>query len=100
MIIPVSGGAGCILGTGLGNPDWNSSAPHGAGRRLSRSEARRTISIEDYRASMLNVYSTTVCEDNLDEAPAAYKTLKEISDSIRPSVRIDRILQPVYNYKG
>ena len=100
VLIPVSAGEGCILGTGKGNPDWNFSAPHGAGRLLSRSAARQAISLEAYRESMKNVYSTTVCEENLDEAPAAYKPMAGIAAAIQDSVRIDQILRPVYNYKN
>lgn len=100
VLIPINAREGCILGTGRGNPDWNYSAPHGAGRLLSRRAARREISMEDYIGAMQDVYSTTVCEENLDEAPAAYKTMADIAAQILDTVSIDRILRPVYNYKG
>ena len=100
VIIPVSSGSGCILGTGKGNPDWNYSAPHGGGRRCSRTVAKQELSMDDYRRSMQDVYSTTVSEGNLDEAPAAYKPMNEIIETIKDTVDIDRIIRPVYSYKG
>lgn len=100
VIIPVNAREGCILGTGMGNPDWNYSAPHGAGRLLSRSAARRKLRMEEYREAMKDVYSTSICEENLDEAPAAYKSMDMIAEQISDTVRIDCILRPVYNYKG
>lgn len=100
VIIPVNAMEGTILGTGKGNEEWNFSAPHGGGRLLSRSEARRNLDMEGYRASMDGVYSTSVSEGNLDEAPLAYKRMDEILQIIGESVQVDRILRPVFNYKG
>ena len=100
VIIPVNAREGCILGTGRGNPDWNYSAPHGGGRRLSRSAARKQLSMDQYRDAMKEVYSTTVCAENLDEAPQAYKSMDEILEATAGSVQAERILRPVYNYKG
>ena len=100
VIIPVNAKEGCILGTGLGNPDWNYSAPHGGGRLLSRSEAKKILHMEEYRNSMKDVYSTTVLPGNLDEAPAAYRSMAEIAEAVRDTVKIEKILKPVYNYKG
>ena len=100
VIIPVNAGEGCILGTGRGDPDWNYSAPHGGGRLFSRTDAKRKLSMEQYRKSMQGVYTTTVADSNLDEAPAAYKTMDFITRAIRDTVEIDKIIRPVYSYKG
>ncbi len=100
VLIPINAQEGCILGTGKGNPEWNCSAPHGGGRLLSRSQALRTLTMEQYRTSMQNVYTTTVTSENLDEAPAAYKRMKDIISAISDTVSVDKILRPVYNYKG
>ena len=100
VIIPVNAMEGCILGTGKGNPDWNCSAPHGGGRLLSRKAAKQALSMERYRDAMKDVYSTTVCPGNLDEAPAAYRGISEIAEAIRETVDVERFLRPMYNYKG
>lgn len=100
VIIPVNAREGCILGTGKGNPDWNCSAPHGGGRLYSRSAARRELSLEQYREDMKDVYTTSVSPRNLDEAPLAYRSMETIIREIEPSVHVDRILRPVYSYKG
>ena len=100
VIIPVNAAEGCILGTGKGNPDWNYSAPHGGGRLLSRSEARRTLTMDQYREAMKDVYSSTVFPENLDEAPAAYRTIAEIAEAVRDTVSVEQILRPLYSYKG
>ena len=100
VLIPSNAEEGCILGTGKGNPEWNCSAPHGGGRLLSRSQALRTLTMEQYRTSMKNVYTTTVTSENLDEAPAAYKRMEDIISAISDTVSVDKILRPVYNYKG
>jgi RNA-splicing ligase RtcB len=100
VVIPINAREGCLLGTGKGNPEWNQSAPHGAGRRMSRREARQKLDMETYRAAMKDVYTSSVNSDNLDEAPAAYKPMESILSAVRDSVEIERILRPVYNYKG
>ena len=100
VIIPVNAMEGSILGTGKGNPDWNFSAPHGGGRLRSRRAARQELSMDEYREAMKNVYTTTVCEGNLDEAPAAYRGMQEIAEAIRDTVDVERLLRPMYNYKG
>ena len=100
VIIPVNAADGCILGRGKGNPDWNYSAPHGGGRLFSRTAARRELSMEEYRNALKDVFSTTICPGNLDEAPAAYRCMAEIAESVRDTVEIEHILRPVYNYKG
>ena len=100
VLIPLNMRDGCIIGIGKGNPDWNYSAPHGAGRILSRMEARRTISVEDFTDTMKNVYSTTVDESTIDESPFAYKPSSEIIELVKDTVDIEKIIKPVYNYKA
>ncbi len=100
VVIPINAREGCILGTGKGNPAWNQSAPHGGGRRMSRKEAREKLDLEIYRETMKDVYTSSVNADNLDEAPDAYKPMKSILYAIKDSVEINRIIRPVYNYKG
>ena len=100
LIIPLNMRDGCILGTGKGNSDWNESAPHGAGRIMSRAEARKQLSLEDYTATMEGIYSSSVVEETLDEAPFAYKPSEEIVSKIEDTVDIEKILKPVYNFKS
>lgn len=100
VIIPLNMRDGCIIGIGKGNPDWNYSAPHGAGRKMSRSEAKQKISLEKFQYSMRGVWSTTVCKETLDEAPQAYKPSKEIIELIEPAVEIVEVLKEVYNFKA
>ncbi len=100
VLIPINMRDGSILAVGKGNPDWNYSAPHGAGRLLSRSAAKAALSVEDYRAAMAGVYTTSVGDATLDEAPMAYKSLKDIVDVIRDTVDIIDVMKPVYNFKA
>jgi RNA-splicing ligase RtcB len=100
LLIPINMKDGCIMGTGLGNEDWNCSAPHGAGRIMSRTKAKEQLTMTDYAESMNGIYTTSVSLDTLDEAPMAYKPMQEIIDNIAPSVRIDAIIKPVYNFKA
>lgn len=100
VLIPMNMRDGCILGEGLGNPDWNESAPHGAGRIMSRSKAKSSISIEDYKKSMDGIFTTSVDMQTLDEAPQAYKPMGEIVECIAETVTIKKILKPVYNFKA
>lgn len=100
VLIPINMRDGSILATGCGNPDWNFSAPHGAGRLMSRTEAFRTLTMEDYKASMQGIYTTSVQPDTLDEAPMAYKSLDEILAMVQDSVDVIDILKPVYNFKA
>jgi len=101
VLIPLTMKAGIILGVGKGNPDWNFSAPHGAGRKLSRKKAKNTIKLADYKKEMEDsgVWTTSVSKATLDEAPGAYKDPQEIIDAIGDSVEISQIMRPVYNYK-
>jgi RNA-splicing ligase RtcB len=100
LIIPINMRDGSIIATGKGNPDWNKSAPHGAGRLMGRNEAKRTLSMQDFTDSMEGIYSTTVNNSTLDEAPMAYKSMQEIIDNIGDTVTIDKIIKPVYNFKA
>lgn len=100
VLIPVNMRDGSLIGTGRGNPDWNESAPHGAGRLMSRSQARRTITLGAYKASMDGIFSSTINASTLDEAAFAYKPLAEILDNIADSVAIVRQIKPIYNFKA
>ena len=100
VLIPLNMRDGCIVGIGKGNPDWNYSAPHGAGRLMSRAKAREQIKIEDFKNTMLGIYSTTVCSETLDEAPFAYKPSEEIISLVKDTVEIEKIIKPIYNYKS
>ena len=100
VLIPMNMRDGCIIGIGKGNDDWNCSAPHGAGRIMSRIKARETLNLNDYKESMKNVYTTSVNEDTIDEAPFAYKPTQEIIDNISDTVDIIKIIKPIYNFKA
>lgn len=100
IIIPMNMRDGSLICVGKGNPDWNFSAPHGAGRLMSRSRAKQTISMDDFRASMSEVFSTSVCESTIDEAPQAYKPMASIIQAIAPTATIERIIRPIYNFKA
>lgn len=91
---------GSILAVGKGNPDWNYSAPHGAGRLMSRTKAKESLSLEEYKKSMEGIYSTSVNEGTLDEAPMAYKPIEEIINNIKDTVDILKIIKPIYNFKA
>ena len=100
VLIPINMRDGSILAAGKGNIEWNSSAPHGAGRIMSRTKAKQSIDLEEYRASMQGIYSTSVNAYTLDEAPMAYKSITDIIDMIGGSVDIIDIMKPVYNFKA
>ena len=89
-----------ILAVGKGNPDWNYSAPHGAGRLMSRIAAKENLSMEEYKKSMEGIYTTSVNEATIDEAPMAYKSINEIIDVISETVDIIEVLKPIYNFKA
>lgn len=91
LIIPINMRDGSIFATGLGNPNWNYSAPHGAGRILSRSKAKEELSLDNYKETMQGIYTTSICESTLDEAPFAYKPIKEILENITDTVEVDDI---------
>ena len=100
VLIPLNMRDGSILARGRGNAEWNFSAPHGAGRLMSRKAAREGLSMEAYREAMAGVYTTSVSEATLDEAPAAYKSVDDIIDPIAESVDIVEVMRPVYNFKA
>ncbi len=100
VIIPINMRDGCIIAKGKGNEDWNNSAPHGAGRLMSRTEAMRTISLEEFENTMKDIYSTTVSAGTLDEAPEAYKSMEEIIETTRDTIDVLDIIKPVYSFKG
>lgn len=100
VAIPLNMRDGIIIGIGRGNSDWNFSAPHGAGRILSRGQARKVISMEDYQASMEGIASSSVCEETLDEAPMAYKPAQEIIDLVADTLELVAVVKPIYNFKA
>lgn len=100
LIIPINMRDGSIIAIGKGNEDWNYSAPHGAGRLMSRSKAKQLINMSDYEESMKDVFSTSVNESTLDEAPMAYKSLQEIIGNIDDTVEILEVIKPIYNFKA
>ena len=100
VLIPINMRDGSVLAVGRGNPEWNYSAPHGAGRLMSRTKAKENLSMEDYRRMMEGIYTTSVNEATLDEAPMAYKSLADIIDVIRESVDVIDIMKPIYNFKA
>lgn len=100
VLIPINMRDGAVLAKGKGNPEWNYSAPHGAGRLMSRKKAKEILDMQAYIDTMKGIYTTSVNEDTLDEAPMAYKSLEDIIDVIRDSVDIIDIIKPVYNFKA
>lgn len=100
LIIPINMRDGSIIGIGKGNPDWNYSAPHGAGRIMSRSKAKELVSLEEFEKSMNGIWTTSVCQSTIDESPMAYKPIEEIVENIKDTVTIERIIKPVYNFKA
>lgn len=100
VLIPINMRDGSVLAIGKGNPDWNFSAPHGAGRLMSRTVAKNTLSMDEYQEMMKGVYTTSINENTLDEAPMAYKSLEDIIDVIKESVDVIEVLHPIYNFKA
>lgn len=100
VLIPINMRDGSVLAVGKGNPDWNYSAPHGAGRLMSRTKAKESLSLDEYKNVMAGVYTTSVNESTLDEAPMAYKSLDDIIDVIRESVDVIDVMKPIYNFKA
>ena len=91
---------GCLIGWGKGNPDWNYSAPHGAGRRMSRQDARNSFTLSQYKKEMKGIYSSSVSRETLDESPMAYKPMESILEQIADTVDITERIRPVYNFKA
>ena len=100
VLIPINMRDGCIIGVGKGNEDWNCSAPHGAGRIMSRSKAKENVSLEEYQESMKGIYTTSVSQSTIDESPMVYKPMDEILEHIKDTVEIVKIIKPVYNFKA
>ena len=100
LLIPINMRDGCIIGIGKGNEDWNCSAPHGAGRIMSRTKAREVVSLDSFRECMDGIFTTSVSEETLDEAPMVYKPMDEIVENIKDTVDILEIIKPVYNFKA
>jgi RNA-splicing ligase RtcB len=100
VLIPINMRDGSVLAIGRGNPEWNYSAPHGAGRLMSRRAARENLDLPEYKKTMEGIYTTSVNEKTLDEAPMAYKSLEDIIDVIRESVDVIDVMKPIYNFKA
>lgn len=100
VLIPINMRDGSIIAVGKGNKDWNNSAPHGAGRIMSRKKAKETFNLEEFKESMKDIYSTSIVEDTIDEAPFVYKPMKEIIDNVKDTVKIEKIIKPIYNFKA
>ena len=100
VLIPINMRDGSVIAVGKGNPEWNYSAPHGAGRIMSRAKAKEVIDLASYKESMAGIYTTSVNEQTIDEASMAYKSLEDIIDVIGDSVEILDIMRPVYNFKA
>lgn len=100
VLIPINMRDGSVLAVGKGNPEWNFSAPHGAGRIMSRTKAKSTLSMEEYKETMKGIYTTSINENTLDEAPMAYKSLGDIIDVIKETVDVIDVMKPIYNFKA
>ncbi len=100
LIIPINMRDGSLICRGKGNPEWNFTAPHGAGRMLTRSQAKQEISLDEYREAMQGIYTTCVSESTLDESPMAYRAIDEILDVIEDTAEVTQLLTPVYNFKA
>ena len=100
LLIPINMRDGSLICTGRGNDDWNQSAPHGAGRLMSRSAAKQSFTVSEFRKQMNGIYSTSVNKETLDECPMAYKGMDEIVKNITDTAVIDNVLRPIYNFKA
>ena len=100
ILIPINMRDGSLICIGKGNREWNYSAPHGAGRVMSRTQARRQVSLKDFKESMKGIYTTSVNKSTVDEAPVAYKPMEEIINSIQDTAEILDIIRPIYNFKA
>lgn len=100
MIVPLNMKDGSIIGVGKGNDEWNQSGPHGAGRTMSRSQARASIRLENYQHMMRHVWTTSVSKKTLDEAPKAYKSKKQLLANLHETMEVKEIIRPLYNFKG
>ena len=100
LLIPMNMRDGSLLCSGLGNADWNESAPHGAGRLMSRKDAFDSVSLTEFKKSMEGIFTTSVTRDTIDESPMVYKPMEEILTNIKDTVTVDRIIKPIYNFKA
>lgn len=100
LLIPMNMRDGSLICTGKGNDDWNQSAPHGAGRLMSRSKAKESFTVSEFKKQMDGIYTTSVNKDTLDECPMAYKGMDDIVNNIKDTVRIDKVIKPIYNFKA
>lgn len=100
LLIPINMRDGSLICIGKGNEDWNCSAPHGAGRLFSRNQAKKNFTVDEFKASMDGIYTTSINEDTLDECPMAYKTMDDIVNNISPTADIIKIIKPIYNFKA
>ena len=100
LLIPINMRDGSLICTGKGNPDWNFSAPHGAGRLMSRSEAKQSFTVSEYKKQMQGIYTTSVNSGTLDECPMAYKSMEDIVSCIGDTVEINEVIKPIYNFKA
>lgn len=99
VIIPLNMRDGVIFGEGIGNEEWLSSAPHGAGRKLSRTQARKELNMEDFKEQMSEVNTFSICEGTIDEAPGAYKDFNQLLEDVKPTIKNVVVMKPVYNFK-
>lgn len=100
VIIPINMRDGILLGTGLGNREWNCSAPHGSGRIMKREDVSKQFTVSSFKSEMKGIYSSCIGKDTLDEAPFAYRRIDEIKEAISETVTIDNIIRPIYNFKA
>ena len=100
LLIPINMRDGSLICIGKGNEDWNCSAPHGAGRLMSRADAKQSFTVSEFKKQMTDVYTTSVSKATLDECPMAYKGMQDILDNIGPTADVVRIIRPIYNFKA
>ena len=100
LLIPINMRDGSLICIGKGNPDWNYSAPHGAGRLMSRKEAKNSFTVSEFKKQMKGIYTTSVNAETLDECPMAYKNMEDIVNNIEPTAEIINIIKPIYNFKA
>ena len=100
ILIPINMRDGSLICIGKGNEKWNYSAPHGAGRLMSRKQAKTTLNLEEFKEQMKGIFSTTVSANTLDESPMAYKTMDDILSNITPTAKVEKIIKPIYNFKA
>ena len=100
LLIPINMRDGSLICIGKGNPDWNCSAPHGAGRLMSRSAAKQSFTVSEFKQQMEGIYTTSVSQSTLDECPMAYKSMEDIVDNIGPTAEIVSVIKPIYNFKA